>query len=263
MAQTNTPAAGGYGFESDDVKVNPFSFGLNTDCVLTKFEWIPNGGKEGAEQEALDIIFNINGTEKSYRKFPVVKAFGKNNEEITDPNAPEFKEAMQDFNSTLVHILHCFVDNDTTKAAMNRPFNSFKEYAKVCMEILPKDFKTRPLHIFMQWGWQLGEKERTYLEIPSKMKSGRWLSAAIPGTWKENKVENPGDQVREALYYTNEKNEKHVFVRNGWFMNSNYAKPQRRDGGAGDSGASASSNDSTNTAAASNMQQSEKKASAW
>lgn len=260
MSQTNQPPNGGYGYESDEVKVNPFNFGLNTDCKLVKFEWIPNGGKEGAEQEAIDIIFNVNGTDKGYRKFPVVQAFGKNQEKITDPDAPEFKEAMQDFNSTIVHILHCFVEGDTVKAALNRPITSFKEFAKIAMDVLPKDYKEKQLHIFMQFGWQLGEKDRTYLEIPSKMKSGRWLSPAIPGNWVEKKVENPSDSVREALYYINKDNEteKHAFIRNGWFMNSNYAKLQRKDGTS-----ESSSGDQTPSAAAQNMQQSDKKASAW
>lgn len=226
----STPAANAsYGYASDEVKVSPFSFGLNAGLTkLTKFQWIPNGGKEGAEQEALDIVFNINGTEKSYRMFPITQAFGKNNEIITDPNAPEFKEAFVDLNARVTHILHSFIDSDSIKAGFSVPINSFKEFCQVAMSLLPKNYTEVSLDIFLQFQWQLkGDQERTYLEIPSKMKYGRWLCTAQPGTWTENKVENPADSVREALYYTNEQAERHPFVKNGWFMNSNFAKQQK------------------------------------
>lgn len=228
--------SGGYGYQSDEVKVSPFSFGLNAgNCRLTKFEWIPNGGKDGAEQEALDIVFTINGTEKSYRMFPVVKAFDKNNNEITDRNAPEFKDAMTDFNARITHILRAFQDEETIKSSFARPIKNFKEFCQIAMSILPKDYKEKPLDIFMQYGWTLREgQERTYLEIPSKMKYGRWLSPAVPaqGSWHEKRVENPDDSERKALYYVDDAGNEHPFTKNGWFMNSNFAKQQRADGGS-------------------------------
>lgn len=227
----NTPNVGGYGYASDEVKVSPFNFGLNAGVTrLVKFEWIPNGGTEGAEQEALDIVFNINGTEKSYRQFPLVKAFGKNNEEITDPSAPEFKEAQVDANSRITHILHCFVETDVIKTAMARPIASFKEYCQIAASILPKNFSEILLDIFLQYGWELGDKERTYLDIPKKMKYGRWLSPALAGTWTKVQVENPTEDTKDALYYTNEKGDKHTFIKNGWFMLSKFAHQQRAGG---------------------------------
>lgn len=227
MAETQE--VGGYGYATDDVKVNPFNFGLNQGAKLIKFEFIPNGGKEGAEQEALDIVFLINSVEKSYRMFPVVKAFGKNNEEITDPSSKEMQEAFQDFNARITHILHCFRDIDDIKAAFAKRIPDFKSYCLTAMQVLPKNYSEKLLDIFMQWGYQLGDKERTYLEIPNKMKQGKWICASMIGDWKEHRVESPADTVKEALYYTNEKNEKHLFIKNGWFMNSNYAKQQKSD----------------------------------
>jgi hypothetical protein len=229
-----------YGFAEDEVKVSPFNFGLNAGkTFLKKFEWIPNGGKNGAEQEALDIIFEINGTERSYRQFPVTKAFDKNNNEITDPKAPEFKEAFTDFNAKITHILHQFVELDVIKSSFARPIKSFKEFCGIANSILPKDYATQPLDIFLQYGWNIKEgASRTYLEIPNKMKYGKWLCPAQAGTWKEVKLENPQDSDREALYYVNENGVKHPFTKNGWFMNSNFAKMQSNG---------SSSNDSDNT----------------
>lgn len=229
MSETQQPS---YGYQTDDAKVNPFNFGLNAGrAFLTKFEWIPNGGKDGAEQEALEIIFNVNGVDKSHRQFPVTKAFLKGGGETTDPKAPEFQEAFSDFNAIITHILHAFVDSDSIKAAMSIPISSFKQFCQVAMSIPPKNYKEIPLDIFMQWEWQLRDgQEKTYLTIPSKMKYGKWLAPAQAGIWEEHRVENPADTVREALYYTNAEGNKHPFVKNGWFMNSNFAKQQRADG---------------------------------
>jgi hypothetical protein len=199
-AVPDSTTGGSYGYASDEVKVSPFNFGLNAGVTkLVKFEWIPNGGKDGAEQEALDIVFNINNTDKSYRKFPVVKAFGKNNEEITDPNAPEFKEALMDFNATITHVLHTFVDSDTIKAAFSRKIASFKEFAQIAMSLLPRDYKEIPLDIFLQFQWQIDEgQDKTFLDIPKKMKYGAWLSKAVAaagGVW----IEKRADVIQESF----------------------------------------------------------------
>lgn len=225
---------GGYGYASDEVKQSPFSFGLTSGkTFLTRFEWVPNGGKDSAEQEALDIVFNIDGVEKGYRQFPVVKAFGKDNVEITDPNSPEMKEAFTDFNAKITHILHCFNDMETIKAAFSRPIKSFKDFCHIAMSLIPKDAKDIPLDIFLQYQWSLrGEQKRTFLEIPSKMKHGRWLCRTNPDRkWKTVRIENPTPENRKALYYIDEETEEiHDFVRNGWYMNSNFANQQVAEG---------------------------------
>ena len=157
MAEETVPSM--YGYETDEVKQSNLGFGLNNNCYLTKFVFNPNGGKDGAEQECLDIVFNINGTEKSYRKFPIVKAFGKNNEEITDPNAPEFRDALKDLNATIFHIVHCFVSEDVYKAALARPITSFKQFCDIVSNLLPKDFNTKKLDIFLQYQYNITGKK--------------------------------------------------------------------------------------------------------
>jgi len=228
--QVNTPV--GYGYADDTVRQNNLKFGLNTNTFLTKFEYIPNGGKDGAQQDALDIVFNINGTERSYRMFPVVKAFGKDGQEITDPTAPEFRELMIDQNSKVVHILHCFVEKDYIKAALNsKPDQTFKEYAQTASKLLPKDFQKKELDIFLQYQWQIQEgRDRTYLELPKKMKYGSWLCPHKPGNWKEERKENPSDGDSKALKYVNERGEEHPFTKNGWFMSHDFAKQQGATG---------------------------------
>lgn len=263
---SSAQAGGGYGFTTDEVKVNPFNFGLNAgNCFLIKFEWIPNGGKDGAEQEALDIVFTINGTEKSYRKFPVTKAFDKNQNEITDPNAPEMKEAMSDFNAVITHILHCYVDIESIKAVMAVPITSFKQFCQIAMSILPKTYKEIPLDIFLQWGWQISTNgDKTYLEIPNKMKYGRFLAPAqapINGSnWEEKRVENPTNSTREALWYEDSAGNKHPFTKNGWFMRSSFASQQRTYDSAS---SSSSANTSTSTSQTVPPPADTKKAATW
>lgn len=217
-----------YGYESDEIKSNSLSFGLNAGVVfLKKFEWTPNGGKEGAEAEALDIVFSINGTEKGYRMFPVVKAFLKTGGETTDRNSPEFKEAVKNFNARVFHIMHCFVDKEAYQIALSKRITSFKDFCRTVAMLLPKDFAEIPLDCFLQYQWQPSQGQtRTFLELPKKMSYGKWLCKAVPGNWKKVAKDSPETSDREALYYINENGEKHPFVRNGWFMSSNFATQQ-------------------------------------
>jgi len=254
-----------YGYESDEVVVSAFNFGLNPGKVfLIKFEWIPNGGQDGAEQEALDIVFNINGKDKSYRKFPIIKAFGKNNEEITDPSAPEFKEAVKDFNAIITHIAHAFVDNDTYKAGMSRPITSFKHFCETVKSLLPRDTPTRPLDIFMQYQWNISRGQtRTFLEIPTKMKNGAWLKPAQSGNWEEHRLDNPKDNDK-ALWYTNEKGEEHPIWRNGWFMkNKNSYKQEEASSNSQASTQSTSSNTTSQASTVGADQNAAKPPVAW
>lgn len=252
MSTETKQAPGGYGYASDEVKVSPFSFGLNAGSArMTKFEWIPNGGKDGAEQEVLNIVFKINGTDKNYRMFPVTKAFDKNNQEVTDPSAPEMQEALTDFNARVTHILHAFIDSDTIKAGLSRPIANFKEFCQIVMSLLPKNYAEQPLDIFMQYQWTLREgQERTYLDLPTKMKYGKWVIAAQAGIWTKHVADNPTEDTKKALWYTNEAGEEHPFFKNGWFMNSNFAN-QQKNGGADASASAATAIDG------------EKKASTW
>ena len=232
---------GGYGYAEETVSVSPFSFGLNAGVTyLKKFEWINNAGKDGAEMEALDVVFNINGKDKNYRVFPVKKAYGKNNVEVTDPNAPEFKDAVKNTNARISHILKALLPEDFVKTSLGRPFKGFKDYCQHCMTILPKDFAERKLDIFMQFQWQISTgQNRTFLDIPTKMNQGKWLCAAVEpvgGDWKEVRKESPDDKDQAALTYVDGAGNIHPFVKTGWFVNSNYAKLQRDESDTSGSG---------------------------
>ncbi len=250
MAETAVPAMMGYGYASDEVKVSTLKFGLNTKTFLKKFEFNPNGGKEDTAQECLDIVFNINGTDKSYRMFPVSKVYGKKGGEITDTSSPEyieaFNDAITDFNARVSHIMHCFIPREEMQQKM-KPVTSFKDYVNMVANLLPKDFATKELDIFLQYQYSVtGDNKVAYLEIPKKMVQGRWISIHQPGQWVEIRKSNPEDNDQDALVYgdasTANKDERgavvefnkfHPIKKNGWFVKSNYANQQRAESGVG------------------------------
>lgn len=216
-----------YGYTDDNQEIAPgLQFGLNAGCAyLTKFEFNPNGGKDGAAQECLDIVFTVNGKEISYRKFPVIKAFDTDGNEITDTKHPKMVEAIRDFNSIITHILHAFVDKEVIKNAMSVPIKSFKQFCDIAKSILPKGFETQKNDIFAQWQWQItGDNEKTYLRLPQNMKQGKWLCKAVEpvGQWNEVITKNR----LKTLTYVDDNGNVHPFTRSQWFMESNFAKQQ-------------------------------------
>lgn len=220
--QTNT----GYGFSSDSSAFSAggnFSFGANFGIAkLSKFEYTANGGKDGAPAEALDISFNVGGRELSYRQFPVNKVYFEN-VEIDESHAKygEAKnEAIQEFNAKVTHILKCFMPEAELQARLSRPFQGFTEFAQFVCTLLPAGWHVKPLDIFMGYQWQIkGENNQAYLEIPTKMKYGPFLCAAVTpvGKWTKT-IDDNGN-----LSYVDDAGNKHPFTRGKWYMASNYA----------------------------------------
>jgi hypothetical protein len=216
-----------YGYEDDNqAQVDGLSFGLNSGITrLVKFEFNPNGGADGATQDALDVVFEIGGREISYRMFPVNKAFDKEGNEITDVKHPAMKKAFKEFNATIVHILSAFVSKDTIKTAFSAPINNFKQFCDVAKAVLPADFNTIILDVFGQYQWQItGDNDKTYVRLPSPrhIKYGKWVCKHIPpagGEWKQVRL-NGGLQYKDGNGNT------HPFKRNKWFMSSNFAEQQ-------------------------------------
>jgi hypothetical protein len=221
-----------YGYQDDNVSQGSgTNFGLNQGIKMVKFEYNPNCGKDGAEMEGLDIVFNNGVRDISYRQFPITKVFD-NNTEITDTNHVKFKEAMNNFNAIMTHIMTCFISRETYAAALSKPISSFKDFCKVLMQLLPDNYSEIELDAFFQYQWDIkGENTKTYLELPKKVTYGKFLCATIvpTGNWKEMKQENPLTNTKNALYYKDEAGNIHPFIRNGWFMNSPFANQKIED----------------------------------
>lgn len=244
----NKPAqAGGYGYSEHVAKESAFVFGLNAGNVrLIKFAHTLTGGKDGADMEALDIAFTVDGAEKNYRKFPITKAFAKDEQgnqiEVTDPQHPNFVQEQQNLSSVLVHIVGCFVEKADIQAALQRPIQSFAEYCKILTGLLPANKAEIALDAFGQYQWQIGgENKVTYLEFPKNMKHGRWLGAAIAPKDKWEKQVKQGASTGEvALRWVDADGNVHPFSRNGWFMESHFATQQKEAQSAGASAMQAS-----------------------
>lgn len=215
-----------YGFADDtETSGSSFRFGLNQGvCKLVKFEWTSHGGSGGTEQEALDIVFEIDGREKGYRQFPITRAYDQDGNEVTSPSHPAMQQAAKQFNQRIVHILSCFASRENIQAALNVPISGFKQFCEICQSLLPADYATKPLDCFMQYQWQVSEgQNRTFLEFPKNLKHGKWLCAATTDSWTEKRAANPTDKMSRALEYTNSDGVSHPFTRTGWFMNSPFA----------------------------------------
>lgn len=257
----NVPQTSGYGYdESEGPESSSFVFGLNSgNVLLTKFEFTANGGKDGAEAEAIDIVFNIDGKEKSARKFAVNKAFSKDpvtkqQIEVSDPNHPAFKLAQNELSAILVHIVGCFVPKEKIKEALSIQIQSFKHYCHILSTLLPANFATIKLDAFAQYQWSItGEAKRTFLEFPKNMKHGRWLCVHVPpvGTWEKQQKLNAADS-ETALRYVDADGNVHPFIRNGWFMNSNFATMQKEAESAGASQMNASTAPTSSSASGDN-----------
>lgn len=231
----------GYGGYVDDSAStgSGLQFGGNFGkTFLKKFAYTNQGGKGGTQADALDIVFEIAGTEKGYRLFPVTKVFGKNNSgELTDKNSKEYKEAraaaQAELKQKVIHILKAFISEDDIKTAVSRPFSGFPEYAQVVSALLPRDFDKKPLDIFLQYQYNItGDNKVTFLEIPRKLNQGAFLVAAVApqGVWKKT-IDAEG-----GLSYVDEAGNIHPFTRSAWFMQQPYANQKKDDSQAGSGG---------------------------
>lgn len=249
MADNNEEIGYGYTENEGEQKSGQYHFGLNQGKArLMKFEFTPNGGKDGAPQEAIDIVINVGGRDISYKQFPVTKVYYKN--QVIENTHPEFKtelkKAVDNFSGVCTHIIKCFVKPEIIAAAMSRKTANFQDYVSIYQNLLPKGFQDVPLDIFMQWQWQIsGTNNRTFLEIPRKIIHGKFLVPAVKpvGKWSELISDE------QELSYVDDAGNKHPFERNKWFMTNNFAKQQKEGGDEESSEAPAAANFGTTPSA--------------
>lgn len=251
-----------YGYTSDEKNSSSAKFGLNQGAFMTKFEFNPNGGKDGAEQDCLDITFEFpGGAVKNYRQFPVTQAVDKDGNKITNPKSKEMIAAFNEFNAKITQIMKCYVDEDVLKRELTGA-TSFKSYCQILTNILPKNFAELPIDVFCQYQWQpKTDGETKYLEIPKNVKQGKVFAAHEEGDFKAvtinkdanivtyNNNEYPLtvngknasftiegktltiDSAKGLIYVaiTEEAVKVHSITRTAWFMDSNWAKTTNED----------------------------------
>ena len=243
-----------YGYNSGE-STPKLQFGLNQGFKLTKFEFNANGGKDNALQDVLDIVFTTaNGSEISYRQFPVERAY-ENNVEITDPKHPAMKKAFGAFNAKVSQVVGCFLTEDEIKEALEG-VASFKDFCYKLANTLPDGYQEQELDVFGQYQWQpRGEETTKYLEIPKKVNMGKVFVPHVEGDFEmitvtEEGLATLGDATyqgvedganfdftigektvslskKTALAFVDMSGEEvavHPFRRNHWFAASNWNK---------------------------------------
>lgn len=226
-----TPTLQGYGFVSDsDESLKSKTggkFGGNFGSgLLTKFAYNPNVAKEGEPaREAIEIVVQIGDNKYQDWISPITKVYDKNNVVLTDPTKPEYikgyNEAITQQNAMVIHYLKAVgVAEETLRAALTAtPIASFADYATRVCNLLPTNYATKPLDVFLEYQWNFGKKAdgslntKTFPTLPGNMKGGYFIIPAVAGSWREEKVDG-------GLKYLNQNNQEHPFHRSENFMNS-------------------------------------------
>ncbi len=238
-----------YGYQ-DSNEVAPGAsggkFGLNTGVNVTKFEYNPNAGKDGAQQDGIDLTIQIGEREYMKRFFPVSKVFAKGGGEITDTNSPEYKEELEKavklLNAELTSIVEAYVSPEEVKAALSAPINSFKDFAQILERLVKSvpNWEKQPVDVFLQYQWQpTGDNDRTYLQLPNNVKQGIYIVKSKGNGYVEDRTDT------HLKYYNPENGETHPFKRGKWFVESAFANQTTLNqapttAGAMDGGSSAS-----------------------
>jgi len=215
-----------YGYQNSD-EVTPGAqggkFGLNIGYV-TKFEYNPNAGADGAQQDAIDLTVQVGEREYRKRFFPVTKVFAKGGGEITDTNSNEYKEehkkAVQLLNGELSSIVEAFVSPESVQQALSVPINSFKDFAQILERLVKStpNWEKQANDVFLQYQWQpSGENDKTYLELPKNIKHGVYLVKSLGNGFTEDRTET------HIKYVNTESGVTHPFKRGEWFMKSAFA----------------------------------------
>ena len=221
------------------------NFGKNS-ATVTKFEYNPNAGKDGAQQDAIDVWLTVGSKEYRKRIFPVTRAFIRQDDgstkEVTDSKDPAFVKASKLLNAEITDAVSAIVGEEKAKMGLSRQFNSFAEYAKAAEDVVKSNpnWNKTPIDVFLQYQFTIrGENTMTFLELPRDQKHGRIFSAHTGNDFK--RVEGSS-----SLKYVNEGGLQHPFVRSEWFMNSAFANQIKAesDSTSSDMGAEVSTDES-------------------
>lgn len=215
------------------------TFGLNSAVNVVKFEFNGNAGKDGDAGDAVDIVILIGDRETNTRVYDVTRVYDKDNQEISDTESPEY---IKGYNEQIVQnmavIVHVAKSLGVTQAQLDRalavPLNSFKEWAEVVISLVPDNFKSQSVDLFLEYQWTIGkDQKRTFLQIPKNMKGGRFLCPSVKpvGSWTEEREWTTKDEAGEdvenkGLRYVDGANNVHPFKRSEMFMDSPKANMQ-------------------------------------
>lgn len=235
-----------FGFGDDKAAVqkqSSFKFGLNMGVYIKSMQYKKQAASEGKKgYECLEIVFcRADSPEGIHTSEDLQKAMffppsplDKQGNVVTDPQAPEFKDAYQNFNAMMAHIMRAFLKPAQWKSVVetalaNQQLNSFEQYINLMLQCRPEGWQNAKYDIFLQYQWKIGKKaSRTYLEPPTKnMKHGFWFCKHRFSDFAEQ-TDSEGGLFYHRTDSETQKVTKHPFTRTNWFMTSNFAKPQQK-----------------------------------
>jgi len=197
-------------------------FGLNSNVRFSKLAYEPNGGAGKTPLDTFDIIVMIGEREQRRRLFPVSgDLYVKGEEAPQGPDHPDYKATFEaQTKQILAVIVHAIKATGVTQEAINNAFKvpagSFAEWCKVATSLVPADFASKPIDVFLQYQHKISDGQKmTYPEVPKNMKGGYFLvpHVAPQGTWTAT-PDNGG------LKYVDDQGAEHPFTRNENFMKS-------------------------------------------
>lgn len=110
---------------------------------------------------------------------------------------------------------------------------NFLDFIDEAFDMLPEKLDTE-FDVFLQYQWNYPknndgvEYDKTYLQLPKSVKKGKFLCPATKG-YRWNKLEQFTDKDDEVLTYVDKEGNLHPFVRDGWFMLSNWGTQQKKN----------------------------------
>jgi len=191
-----------------------WQFGLNQNVNMVKFEFNPNGGKDGAEANCLDVVFKKGEGETRFRIYEPDVLY-KDNVQL-DKNSEDYKTELEKQTKIISAVLVSGVSD----------FKSFVQKMETGIKKNP-DWDKKNLDLFMQYSYNIRQGQNTtFLEVPNYRNAyhGLFIVPTIHTGWKEVRTET-------SLTYVDDKGEQHPFKRGSWFLSSNFANRQTLEGG--------------------------------
>lgn len=223
------------------------NFGLNSKVLLTKFAFAKDLGYN-KNQEGIDIEFNVNGTTVKYISIlnpeQDEKSYFKG-VEVLDRNSEDFKNGLMEAAKTrrgvITHYLKAAGKTDADLQVLYSGILGWTDFLQKASDIVTASAVAtkKPLDLFMQYQRSIkGTADKTYLEVPSSLVYGPFVTAHIPavgGEWKAEhswtEVEPSGETVaKTGLRYVDGVGNVHRFDRDENFMKSKAAFQQTKEG---------------------------------
>lgn len=210
-------------------------FGLNANANVSMFAYEEGMSKDDNPFKALKINYQVADREYMNTFFlnESVMVGNGDDRKTLNPGDEGYDDAFYTQYVQVVAVAkHTLGALGVTEDTINKALTGFDasqllEGIKVLASLVPANFKTIPVDLFLEYQWNIGQdQEMTFLTAPKNMKGGEFVCAAMKpvGTWTEVRDEE------EGLHYVDASGNKHLFTRNKAYMSEKKSYQQFKDG---------------------------------